>query len=745
MASENKITNGKNGIGEDKSTETRKENEFWKMNDNPINNSDEDQLSMENHVKGFANFIRTCDMPLTISVQGKWGSGKTSFFQLVREKIQKSQETDGLDKCMFLTFNAWQYSQFGNADELPITMLAALTNQIEKLKKEHAKDKDGNYENKWETESPKAFSDTTRKVISICASLASGYIKQKFDIDLLKQADTYLDRYEDSKKLESKMEGYLRKITEIELLRGSFDSCVIGALRKEEKITKKQLKEREKTKKKWLKEQGVDENEEHQEEQIELEYKRMVIFIDDLDRLMPEKAIELLEVLKIFMDSPHCIFVLAIDYDVVIKGVEAKYKGKLSKEKFKEYFEKVIQIVFRLPNAMLSMDEYILDICKKLDIRQQHSKDVVGFAKAAGIDNPRGVKRLINNYKLYRTINPDNFTKICNDTKSDYPLLCLFGLLCLWDKEPAVFNKISENLGNLEKILYEEYYLASEVEDDPESNEGNKFIKFFISWLIKNKNPDLKPDEFEESLRISPSKKTMLRELRHKMGKNDFAVEQKGKDKIAILKQVIRNLNFKIKDNDSEDIDYDDIMIESIGFSLPEIDISYLEQYDTKGREVRQEISGPTFERKITIEEAYLETLKLVFKYCYQDGIKKLQDRLRNKPFSIGTGESDENTEIIHLEGNIDIRVKLFEDDKEYLGIIKDLAKTINISVNWGGYGYLYEIPDDDQERSTQEDYFDFNLEEENDEIFLDEWDEEEYSEIYNQLYEEANRKLSDI
>src|SRR5690606_21563199 len=40
---------------------------------------------------------------------------------------------------------------------------------------------------------------------------------------------------------------------------------------------------------------------------------RVVVFIDDLDRLEPRKAVELMEALKLFLDVPHCVFVLAID------------------------------------------------------------------------------------------------------------------------------------------------------------------------------------------------------------------------------------------------------------------------------------------------------------------------------------------------------------------------------------------------------------------------------------------------
>lgn len=44
---------------------------------------------------------------------------------------------------------------------------------------------------------------------------------------------------------------------------------------------------------------------------------RVVVFVDDLDRLQPAKAVELLEILKVFLDCDNCVYVLAIDYEVV--------------------------------------------------------------------------------------------------------------------------------------------------------------------------------------------------------------------------------------------------------------------------------------------------------------------------------------------------------------------------------------------------------------------------------------------
>ena len=58
---------------------------------------------------------------------------------------------------------------------------------------------------------------------------------------------------------------------------------------------------------------------------------RIVIFIDDLDRVKPIKALELLESIKNFMDIPGCVFVLAVDYEVVQMGMAEKLGVDLQK------------------------------------------------------------------------------------------------------------------------------------------------------------------------------------------------------------------------------------------------------------------------------------------------------------------------------------------------------------------------------------------------------------------------------
>lgn len=65
----------------------------------------------------------------------------------------------------------------------------------------------------------------------------------------------------------------------------------------------------------------------------------MVIFVDDLDRLQPAKAVELLEVLKVFLDCEKCVYVLAVDYEVVTQGIKQKFGDLLLKAIFITYLK----------------------------------------------------------------------------------------------------------------------------------------------------------------------------------------------------------------------------------------------------------------------------------------------------------------------------------------------------------------------------------------------------------------------
>lgn len=81
-----------------------------------------------------------------------------------------------------------------------------------------------------------------------------------------------------------------------------------------------------------------------------------VLLIDDLDRCLPEKAVETLELIKTVFNLESFAFVLALDEEVVERGIGHRYKDYALQNKKPEmpitgfeYLEKIVHLPFRLP------------------------------------------------------------------------------------------------------------------------------------------------------------------------------------------------------------------------------------------------------------------------------------------------------------------------------------------------------------------------------------------------------------
>lgn len=141
--------------------------------------------------------------------------------------------------------------------------------------------------------------------------------------------------------------------------------------------------------------------------------KPLVVVIDDLDRCLPEKAIQVLEAIKLFLDVEGCVFLLAVDRDVVEKAIAVKYKDLLTMAKDidssprqfftllgENYFEKIVQLPFSLPPIS---DEQFRAFVTKVhpddDVQLCASIFTEGFPR-----NPRKVKRLLQTFLFLRDL-----------------------------------------------------------------------------------------------------------------------------------------------------------------------------------------------------------------------------------------------------------------------------------------------------------------------------------------------------
>ena len=95
----------------------------------------------------------------------------------------------------------------------------------------------------------------------------------------------------------------------------------------------------------------------------------------------------------------NCIFILAIDYQVVVKGLEEKF-GKQTAEnewEFRAFFDKIIQLPFMMPMGQYNIGKYVNNLLRETgfiddeELDEEYIKQIVSYTIGG---NPRSIKRL---------------------------------------------------------------------------------------------------------------------------------------------------------------------------------------------------------------------------------------------------------------------------------------------------------------------------------------------------------------
>jgi hypothetical protein len=142
--------------------------------------------------------------------------------------------------------------------------------------------------------------------------------------------------------------------------------------------------------------------------------RRIVVFVDDLDRCLPENALEVLESMKLLFDQMGFVFVLGLDKQIIERAIELKYGGANRAPhanpgiRGADYIKKIFQVPYALPRVRTSqIDEYFTALVRHSRLPQtqgDHFEDTVRphleFISGGNAVNPREVKRLLNAYVL---------------------------------------------------------------------------------------------------------------------------------------------------------------------------------------------------------------------------------------------------------------------------------------------------------------------------------------------------------
>ena len=313
------------------------------LGDRPIASADDERLGITDYAAALTEFIGQCDTPLTIGLQGDWGSGKTSLMNLIRAGLEagggatRASGATGAASaptgCVWV--NTWKFAQLEAPDTLFLAVLAGIVDELGAHAREGSKTK------KLAADALRFFARAGAQVVKAQARAHLG-----LDVDLARGGPA-------EETPGYKLAGELKE---------SLASLVGG---------------------------------------LAQEHGRVVLFVDDLDRIPPERAVQILEALKNFLDVSGLVTVLACDYGVVSRGLAARM-GVSEQELGRSFFDKIIQVPFRMPVHAYNAHAYVAELLTRIDVHA--APDEVRLAadvlrRSVGL-NPRALKRQANTLLL---------------------------------------------------------------------------------------------------------------------------------------------------------------------------------------------------------------------------------------------------------------------------------------------------------------------------------------------------------
>lgn len=297
------------------------------------NETTEDLLGFKVHADLIAEVINDSDLlPITMGVFGDWGSGKSSILKILSEQLK--EEEDG---TFVLYFNGWLFEGY---DDAKAALLESIIKEFE--------------ENKRFAPEVKQKAKKLIKSVNWMRILGLGFKNIALPV-----ASAYLTG---GVSILPFLAGKLSKIDSsdiIDKLKGDEAEGFLKSLVKDlpEEDPSMLVREFRENFKELIKESKIS---------------KLVIIIDDLDRCQPDRIIENLEAIKLFLNVENTAFIIGADPRIVRDAISHRFKVRdvepgTGNRIVSDYLEKLIQVPYNLPKLSDSeVETYIsLLICKR--------------------------------------------------------------------------------------------------------------------------------------------------------------------------------------------------------------------------------------------------------------------------------------------------------------------------------------------------------------------------------------------
>ncbi|MFK7114672.1 P-loop NTPase fold protein [Flavobacterium oreochromis] len=469
------------------------------------NETSDDLLGFKVHADLIIDVINDSDvLPVTIGVFGDWGSGKSSILKIVEKELIGDDKDSFKDGTLVLYFNGWVFEGY---DDAKAALLESIIEKFAKHKKLGSKVRDETLKLlksvKWMRLMGLGFKKIA--VPAATAYLAGGVSLIPYLLNEFSQIE--------ATELVNKLKGE------------EAESFLNSIIKKNEEDEITMVREFRDDFKKMLDKSKIE---------------KLVVIIDDLDRCTPDRLIENLEAIKLFLNVDKTAFVIGADPRIVRHAIELRYKTdgienssdveSRNERIVSDYLEKLIQVPYYLPKLTDNEVETYLSLlfCQKelgddfnkvleafCTARENNRYDVFGLGDIDSIlkpeekskltssvsiiaslapiiteglkGNPRQIKRFLNTYSLR-----DRLVRVAKI--SDFKMDILAKLMVLEYSSQSLFRQIyewqSSQKGEPKEIINLET-LASEhnIEKIKENYSTDWSTDKVIRWL--NTEPKL--------------------------------------------------------------------------------------------------------------------------------------------------------------------------------------------------------------------------------------------------------------
>ncbi len=253
-------------------------------------------------------------LPTTIGVFGDWGSGKSTLLKIIHNALKDDPDT------LCISFNGWLFESYEDAKTaLMGTILDDLQVRI----------------------------SADRTLLERCQGLLGKLVKRVNWLQLASMAGRYA--------IPALMGSYHPSIAHMQQDIHQAVQTLPGALTQEAKdldvTSMKQLLDEVPDGPENIRRNIRDFRKDFALLLEKADIKRLVVFIDDLDRCLPENIIETLEAIKLFLFVSGTAFIIGADERLVQYAVRQRFPELPGPEAEvgRDYLEKLVQIPIRLP------------------------------------------------------------------------------------------------------------------------------------------------------------------------------------------------------------------------------------------------------------------------------------------------------------------------------------------------------------------------------------------------------------